>query len=160
MMKYADRGDAENKKAYEKMFDDLKQMILQLRAEFEQHVSTDFASLVGRVTVLEKKLAELTAKVGKGGSGGAPIVQNNYDDELKRLAGLLSMLQNDANNMKAEIANNFNQLVNALEGKADREELKDLERRFMDQINDLVNVLSKKFADKAQNKKEHQDMER
>ena len=60
-------------------------MILQLRVEFEQHVSTDFASLVGRVTVLEKKLAELTAKVGKGGSGGAPIVQNNYDDELKRL---------------------------------------------------------------------------
>lgn len=56
--------------------------------------------------------------------------------------------------------NGFSELANALERKADRDELKDLERRFMDQINDLVNVLSKKFADKAQNKKEHQDMER
>jgi len=56
--------------------------------------------------------------------------------------------------------NSFADLINALERKADRDELKDLERRFMDQINDLVNVLSKKFADKAQNKKEHQDMER
>lgn len=30
----------------------------------------------------------------------------------------------------------------------------------MDQINDLVKVMTKKFADKAQNKKEHADMER
>jgi hypothetical protein len=30
----------------------------------------------------------------------------------------------------------------------------------MDQINDLVKVMSKKFADKAQNKKDHTDMER
>lgn len=30
----------------------------------------------------------------------------------------------------------------------------------MDQMNDLVKVMTKKFADKAQNKKEHADMER
>lgn len=45
--------------------------------------------------------------------------------------------------------NGFAELARELERKADRDELKDLERRFMDQINDLVNVLSKKFADKA-----------
>lgn len=44
--------------------------------------------------------------------------------------------------------------------RAHRDELKDLEARFMDQINDLVKVMTKKFADKAQNKKEHADMER
>jgi len=94
------------------------------------------------------------------GKAGPTVVASNNDDELKRLAELLSMLQNDVNNLKAEMQNSFADLINALERKADRDELKDLERRFMDQINDLVNVLSKKFADKAQNKKEHQDMER
>lgn len=83
------------------------------------------------------------------GKSGPTVVANNNDDELKRLAELLSMLQNDVNNLKAEMQNSFADLINALERKADRDELKDLERRFMDQINDLVNVLSKKFADKA-----------
>lgn len=64
------------------------------------------------------------------------------------------------NNLKVEIQNGFSDLAAALDLKADRVELKDLEARFMDQINDLVKVMSKKFADKAQNKKEHQDMER
>jgi|TARA_B110000285_G_C14816383_1_gene464392 hypothetical protein len=42
-----------------------------------------------------------------------------------------------------------------LEQKAHSGELKDLEARFLDQINELVKTISKKFADKAQNKKEH-----
>ena len=35
LIKYIDRGDAENKKSCEKHFDDLKHMIEQLRAEYE-----------------------------------------------------------------------------------------------------------------------------
>lgn len=35
LMKYADRGDAENKKSMEKGLEDLRHMISQLRAEFE-----------------------------------------------------------------------------------------------------------------------------
>jgi len=35
LMKYADRGDEENKKTMDKNFEDLRHMISQLRAEFE-----------------------------------------------------------------------------------------------------------------------------
>jgi len=79
-------------------------MIQQLRAEYEQHISTDFSNLVGRVTVIEKKLAQLAANMGKS---GPTVVANNNDDELKRLAELLSMLQNDVNNLKNEMQQSF-----------------------------------------------------
>ena len=58
------------------------------------------------------------------------------------------------------MATGFSDFATALERKSDIDQLKDLEGRFMDQINDLVKVMAKKFADKAQNKKDHQDMER
>jgi len=38
LMKYIDRGDAENKTAMDKAVGDLRHMLSQLRAEFEQHV--------------------------------------------------------------------------------------------------------------------------
>lgn len=85
---------------------------------------------------------------------------NDNDAELKRLAELLAMLQGDLQGLKNEVSAGFTQIQNDLDRKADRDELKDLEARFLDQINELVKTISKKFADKAQNKKEHQDMER
>lgn len=91
---------------------------------------------------------------------GPAVVSNDNDDELKRLAELLAMLQNELNGLKNEVVGGFAQIQSELDRKADREELKDLEARFLDQINELVKTISKRFADKAQNKKEHQDMER
>ena len=35
-----------------------------------------------------------------------------------------------------------------------------MDAKFMDQINDLVQVMSRKFADNNKNKQDHQDMEK
>jgi len=55
---------------------------------------------VGRVTVIEKKLAQLAANMNKGPT---VVAAANNDDELKRLAELLAMLQSDLNNLKGEM---------------------------------------------------------
>ena len=49
--------------------------------------------------------------------------------------------------------NGFSTIGGALSGKADLDFLKA-------QINDLVRAMAKKFAEKVQNKKEHQEMEK
>jgi hypothetical protein len=72
----------------------------------------------------------------------------------------LAALQNEFNNLNIQVNDGFQQLQGDIDTRAHRDELKDLESRFMDQMNDLVKVMTKKFADKAQNKKEHADMER
>lgn len=57
---------------------------------------------------------------------------NDNDEELKRLAELLAMLQNDLQGLQNKVDNGFAQIQDALNGKADRDELKDLEARFLD----------------------------
>jgi len=107
------------------------------------------------VTILEKMFKELASRGNKG-----PTEVVNNDDELRALAERVLALQNDLQGLKNEVSGGFAQIQSELDRKADRDELKDLEARFLDQINELVKTISKKFADKAQNKKEHQDMER
>lgn len=99
-MKYIDRGDDENKKSAEKHFDDLRHINEQLRAEFEQF-KTDFSSLHQRVTVTEKKIVELFALIGK--RQGPAVAGKDYDDEIKRLNDLFTVMQGDLNNLKIEM---------------------------------------------------------
>lgn len=55
--KYIDRCDNNIKTDYNKLNEDLKHMLAQLRAEFEQHATGPFVALTARVSALEKKVS-------------------------------------------------------------------------------------------------------
>jgi hypothetical protein len=47
-----------------------------------------------------------------------------------------------------------------MDKKVNVDEITDMDAKFMDQINDLVQVMSKKFADKQKTTQDQQDMEK
>ena len=81
------------------------------------------------------------------GHEGAPVHRGNLADRVARLEESELLIGSRLNKAEADIAR--------IDSKVN-----DLESRFMDQINELVKVMAKRFADRAQNKKEHADFEK
>jgi len=65
----------------------------------------------------------------------------------------LSNLENDLMGFKDEFARWFEKMQNELNNKADIETVKALEQSLMDRLNQIVQQLSKQFADKTDTRK-------
>ena len=65
----------------------------------------------------------------------------------------LQALQQEFDNLRNEISKLFRDFQDSLNQKADIEALQNLERLLLDRINELLEQLTKKFADKKDTKK-------
>lgn len=63
------------------------------------------------------------------------------NDELERLA-------NELEKLKHLLDDRFNQLLQLIDKKADKTDLDNLERRFVERLNDLIKNFIDRFADK------------
>jgi hypothetical protein len=104
------------------MIEGLRFEVERNRATLETHISNDFKSLEQRVSVLEKKVQQLIANMGKQQASHAP--QPEFDDaELKRLAALLAALQNEHNSLTMQVNDGFQQLQGDIDTRAKVAEL-------------------------------------
>ena len=87
-----------------------------------------------------------TATIVQGSSGvDEAIVQ----EMLSKLQGL----QHEFDALRNEISKLFRDFQDSLNGKADIEALQNLERLLLERINEILDQLAKKFADKKDTKK-------
>lgn len=116
--------------------------------------SDDLAPLTARVEKLENGLSalrkivdELRAYMNKALEGlkvgqPSPTPTKSMDnDELERLA-------NELEKLKHLLDDRFNQLLQLIDKKADKTDLDNLERRFVERLNDLIKNFIDRFADK------------
>ena len=125
MIKQIERGDKELKTRYDALLRDCNHDLAQLRAEFDEQVSDNFASLVSRVTTLEKKTNALCLKGASKTQVLPPSNNKNNNEELKRLSDRLNSLVDDFSNLKVDVQNGFTNVSGALDRKADLEFLKE-----------------------------------
>jgi len=81
------------------------------------------------------------------GHGGDPVHRGNLADRVARLEESELIIGSRLNKVENDIVK-LNQ------------DMQDLEARFMDQVNELVKVMAKRFADRAKNKAEHAEFEK
>jgi molecular chaperone GrpE (heat shock protein) len=78
---------------------------------------------------------------------GTPSTPNkgsfNNSEELEKLS-------TELNRLKHLFDDKFNQLIKLIEKRAIKEDVENLERRFQDQINDIIKNFIDRFADKKE----------
>jgi len=72
---------------------------------------------------------------------------------IQDLLSKLNALQAEFDSLRNEISKLFRDFQDSLNGKADIEALQNLERLLLDRINEILDQMSKKFADKKEIKK-------
>lgn len=85
----------------------------------------------------------------------ATIVQSSGVDEaiVQDLLAKLNALQHEFDSLRNEISKLFRDFQDSLNGKADIEALQNLERLLLERINEILDQLAKRFADKKDTKK-------
>ena len=80
--------------------------------------------------------------------------------QFNALKAILEKMKRDLDATKKELGRNVKTLEDAVYGKADKADLAALEKMIMDRLNQLVNELGKKFAEKGETKRAIKGIER
>ena len=80
--------------------------------------------------------------------------------QFNALKAILEKMKRDLDTTKKELGRNVKTLEDAVYAKADKADLAALEKMIMDRLNQLVNELGKKFAEKGETKRAIKGIER
>lgn len=117
--------------------------------------------IIERLSALEKRFTVLQDKVGGIKVPEFQTVGGHSDEgRLRQIEARVEAVEQELINLRNQFSHWMKELQDSLNGKADQSQLSELEKLIIGRINDIVSVLTKQFADKAETKKALKLLER
>lgn len=142
-----------------KSLDGIRNEIDDFRSAFGTFRDKDFMGLEARVTALENRNAVLQKTVENIKIPEfAPSTGNNNsssidDSTIKMILDRVGGCELGLNELRDELARWMKIMQDSLNEKVDKCDLQELEKLLMNRMNDIVQAMTKNFADKAETKK-------
>lgn len=141
-----------------KSLDGIRNEIDDFRSAFGTFRDKDFMGLEARVTALENRNAVLQKTVENIKIPEfAPSTGNNNssidDSTIKMILDRVGGCERGLEQLRDELARWMKIMQDSLNEKVDKCDLQELEKLLMNRMNDIVQAMTKNFADKAETKK-------